>query len=1200
MTGTNDKLRSLFLALLMVGSVFGATIAFSGTAAAANNAVSVTSATEANGDITVEFNQSVENSANGDLTEANFEVYISAAASNDYVRWNSSGNADGDITASDITKRSDTEYVLNGSNTWGDLFPADDVLVNVTDVRRVNGVSGTVSTGNVSVGLSSAVLDEGDGNFNTESTARRMYQGTPITLNASSDNTPFLFQNVANNQTLAEYSTGAGSSTFVFDTNQLNVGETYRVVFNPTNSPNQNVNNKGARSEKYITLDSLDLTGSLAEDGTTFDYDQSQDISVDGSAKRANQPTVISVGGQVLSANWSNAGQLIDSDYTGLGLDAGDYTVTLTDIQTGNSVNVGSFSVQPFPEADSASFGENVVEDTRGDVARIPIELENPDDGALATVSIGSKGETNYVTNVTVADDDGDGQVTLLFNTYNAGTNELPRVFSAEGGSIADWRNESGQFIEALENTGAPSNESRGRYATLDATNYQMQIAAHNADQQNIFNFTEDTDDSVSGSQVDDVGTLSLGSRTTESSQVWVAPAGDSGDIDLSYVQNNAGSSLTQSDMAADGEVVVHEIVASGLEGAIMNQTNFEDRSVKGAFLNETRDLGGPAAGPGALLSTRFSQVDLEPNAQRPSISANWTNSEIFANFDENTIYVALKLDQVASTDPYLEDGELWNATFTIEEYEAVGPVLGGRGGGSLESEWEYRNARAPLETNNNNEIILRNQPNQVIRSGNGVTVAPGTDLSLVVDARDAEQSPFVRTLSTTVESDRTFTFNTGLADKAAGINFTAVLRRGGNQLSDAAEYEGEIRGLPQATVTFNDQTVSEQNQEVTVSSVLMTEGGFVAIHEGGAGGPVIGTSKYLESGQQSNVRVTLDENVSSGTTLVAMPHLDTNANNLYDFDPADSETPDGPYTSGGAPVTDSATVTVERAPANFQVSGLSPSDVTVDQGDVISAVEATIENTGEQEATQTVEFRVGDGAVASQDVTLGAGESTTVSFEDIDTSAVSPGSYTHGVFTEDDSTTAVLTVDAVEPANFQVSGLSPTDVTVTQGDVIGQVQATVENTGEMEGTQTIEFRVGGGAVASQDVTLGAGESTTVTFENIDTSAVSPGTYTHGVFSADDSATAALGVEEPPTPTPTPSPTPTASPTPTDTPEPATPTPTDTATPTDTPGDMSTDTPTDTDEPTTSDSGDGGPGFGVALAVIALLAAALIAVRRRD
>mgnify|MGYP000743053409 CR=1 FL=1 len=1191
MTGTNDKLRSLFLALLMVVSVFGATIAFSGTAAAANQTPSVVAATEDAGDISIAFDDNVRNGTNDNQIEASddfFVVYWRQAGTSDFARVN--------VSATDVTAEAGGQrYVIdNNALPVDDVSPASDLLVNVGTIRPETAAAGDDSwdttPGNVTVDTSALTLTEGSGNFNSLQTAERVYQGERINFEAadSGDNTDILLENLDTGEILLDGATGLNSQEIVFDSDQLESGSSYRLTFDEDGKD-------AGPTEKYFNVTSLRLSAEMSEDGTTFGYQDSAAFDLSGSAIRGSQEdTTRSVAVQITGEednyrllDYNGRGEFSGSFDLG-NLPAGDYTVTVIDVQTGVDVEAGSFSVEAFPDADSASFGTGVVEDTRGDVARIPIELENADEGALATVSIGSKGETNYVTNVTVADSDGDGEVTLMFNTFNAGTEVLDRVFYAESGEVVDWRGEAGQFVDELP--GAAGNLDRARAATLDATNYQMQVAAHDSDQRVIHNFTEDTAESISGSQVDDVGTLSLGSRTTESSQVWVAPAGSSGDIDLSYVQDNAGSSLTQSDMAANGETVVHEIVATGFEGAILNRTMADDDvSVGDAFLAEA---------DGGLWSASFSQVDPEPNAPLPSFDVGDVNPTIFANFDENTFYVAVNLDEIGYDDPNLEDNELWNASFSVNDYGAVGPLLGGPGGGVLQSDWTYRDAIAPLETNNDNEIILRNQPDQVIRSGNDVTVAPGTDLSLVIDARDAEQSPFVRTLETTVGPDRTFNFETDLGDKAAGINFTATLRRGGTQLSDNAEYEGEIRGLPQATVSFDDQTVSEQNQEVTVASVLMTEGGFVAIHEGGAGGPVIGTSKYLESGQQSNVRVTLDENVSSGTTLVAMPHLDTNANNLYDFDPDDENTPDGPYTSGGAPVTDSATVTVERAPANFQVSGLSPADVTVEQGDVISAVEATIENTGEQEGTQTVEFRVGGSAVADTEVTLGAGESDTVTFEDIDTADVSPGSYTHGIFSEDDSATAVLTVDAVEPANFQVSGLSPTDVTVTQGDVIGQVQATVENTGEMEGTQTIEFRVGGSAVASQDVTLGAGDSTTVTFENIDTSSVSPGAYTHGVFSEDDSATAALAVEEPPTPTPTPSPTPTASPTPTDTPEPATPTPTDTATPTATA--TPTDTPTDTEEPTTTDSGDGGPGFGVALAVIALLAAALIAVRRRD
>jgi hypothetical protein len=98
------------------------------------------------------------------------------------------------------------------------------------------------------------------------------------------------------------------------------------------------------------------------------------------------------------------------------------------------------------------------------------------------------------------------------------------------------------------------------------------------------------------------------------------------------------------------------------------------------------------------------------------------------------------------------------------------------------------------------------------------------------------------------------------------------------------------------------------------------------------------------------------------------------------------------------------------------------------------------------------------------------------------------------------------------QPAAFEVSGLNPQDVTVTQGDVI-TVNATIENTGDISGSTTVEFRVGGTAIATQNVTLNASETTPVTFEDIDTSSLAAGNYTHGVYTDDDSQTATLTVE---------------------------------------------------------------------------------------
>jgi|GEM_PF-5903502 len=117
----------------------------------------------------------------------------------------------------------------------------------------------------------------------------------------------------------------------------------------------------------------------------------------------------------------------------------------------------------------------------------------------------------------------------------------------------------------------------------------------------------------------------------------------------------------------------------------------------------------------------------------------------------------------------------------------------------------------------------------------------------------------------------------------------------------------------PVATVTFNDQSVSAdaETQAVTVSSVSTSDGGFVAIHRDSAPGPVIGVSDHLSGGRNSNVRIALDEHLSEETLLVAMPHLDTDGDDTYEFDNSGQ---DRPYTtSDGAPVVDDARVQIAR-----------------------------------------------------------------------------------------------------------------------------------------------------------------------------------------------------------------------------------------------------------------------------------------------
>ncbi len=99
-----------------------------------------------------------------------------------------------------------------------------------------------------------------------------------------------------------------------------------------------------------------------------------------------------------------------------------------------------------------------------------------------------------------------------------------------------------------------------------------------------------------------------------------------------------------------------------------------------------------------------------------------------------------------------------------------------------------------------------------------------------------------------------------------------------------------EIAGSTIAAVASGDG-------EVEVTATLV-EPGFVTVHRsiGGAPGPIIGSSGYIESGFDVAMTLLLSELMETGMTYVALLHVD---NGDEQFVAAD----DMPVTSGGASV---------------------------------------------------------------------------------------------------------------------------------------------------------------------------------------------------------------------------------------------------------------------------------------------------------
>lgn len=202
---------------------------------------------------------------------------------------------------------------------------------------------------------------------------------------------------------------------------------------------------------------------------------------------------------------------------------------------------------------------------------------------------------------------------------------------------------------------------------------------------------------------------------------------------------------------------------------------------------------------------------------------------------------------------------------------------------------------------------------------------------------------------------------------------------------------------------------------------------------------------------------------------------------------------------------------------ADFQITDLTTDSSTVTAGETVTA-EAAIENQGSDAGVQNVTFAVdGNEEAVDPDVQLGINESTTVSFSYATTDG-DVGDLSLSVDTLNDAATTTVTVEdppEEEPEEsffaVEIDDDSQTDVDV--GDPV-VVNATVENTGDTDGTTDVELTVNDTVVDNASAGLDAGESETVTL-TADTDLDDVGDVDVSVFTEDDSASVGATVSDP-------------------------------------------------------------------------------------
>jgi len=189
----------------------------------------------------------------------------------------------------------------------------------------------------------------------------------------------------------------------------------------------------------------------------------------------------------------------------------------------------------------------------------------------------------------------------------------------------------------------------------------------------------------------------------------------------------------------------------------------------------------------------------------------------------------------------------------------------------------------------------------------------------------------------------------------------------------------------------------------------------------------------------------------------------------------------------------------------DVQINGTN-SPIT--EGETLT-VDAAITNTGDQADTQTIKLSI-DGVLEDDvEVSLGNGESTTVTLR-WDTQGGDAGDYSATVESEDASATTYVTVQ--EPPNFSVT-IENTNSPVTEGEAL-DVTAFIENLGDATGTQTVTLAIDGSPQDSQSLTLSGGESQTITLSWA-TSDGDAGDYNAEVTSENDIASTSVSVVAP-------------------------------------------------------------------------------------
>ncbi|MFC5973467.1 hypothetical protein ACFPYI_19230 [Halomarina salina] len=284
--------------------------------------------------------------------------------------------------------------------------------------------------------------------------------------------------------------------------------------------------------------------------------------------------------------------------------------------------------------------------------------------------------------------------------------------------------------------------------------------------------------------------------------------------------------------------------------------------------------------------------------------------------------------------------------------------------------------------------------------------------------------------------------------------------------------------------------------------------------------------NEVASDGQSANLQYAFADTTDTGSIVIAEVTVQATAEGTTDIEIGSSSNTGNlvVYDENGAGYTvdsvGSATLTVENV--NQPPTADAGDDQTVGAGDTVSLDGSESTDPNPEDTLDYEWSQVGNGP----QVTLSDNMVDNPTFTAPDVTSATTLTF-ELLVTDDDgdasTDTVEVTVQPPDAAFYELSNLQAPG-SATQGDNI-DISIDVENTGGQTATKNVEFRVDTdddgsiadeSALTSESVQLGPGASTTVSFDDVDTSGLPTGTLTHGVVTADDSAVAQITIEEPP------------------------------------------------------------------------------------